>query len=688
MNLSLRHYYRRWLKNLLLFFIATAIFLTLCRVGFALHFGHFQNLVSDKKNLLHALFLGLRFDLIPLAYIYSLPFLLLHILYAIPGRLNVKFVRMSLVSVLCMGYFILLWLYVFDYAFYSYFQDHLNILFFGLYEDDTVATLISVWKSYNLPVWLTVVLVIHYVIYRFIKIVFSMYDFDIRAPRMRFRYPIVLVVGSVVFAFFARGNFGRIPLSFEDAHISSDEFINELSLNGVITLNRAIKIRKTFGRSEFDYLKQNGFKDWQAAYSATFGKNPSGIDLKESLIVKSPENIHAKAHPPHTVLVVMESFGSYWDDRQSSEFDILGELKKHFDEGLLFKNFLSSENGTIGSIVSVATSSVIRPGSRFLSESEFMNLPLDSSGHMPYKNAGYETHFVYGGKLGWRELGKYLKKQKYDHLWGADEIKEAMPELRNISARELGNEWGIFDEYLYTFIEDHLRTAVKPQFFLVLTTSNHPPFEYPSSYVPKPINLTTEIMSNMTVGKDLALKRFNSLQYANQKVGEFITRIRSSTHKDNMIISLTGDHSFWIANGVGNEQEFKRYSVPFFISTPNAYKPVKVNLEKFGSHEDIFPSLYHLSLSNQKYVKLGEDLFSDESHALNSSGLVATELGAYHNGSYWKWKDRKKQILEQTAETPELLKLKMHSLGLISITDLYLKGEKTRMKTDEENGRP
>src|SRR5690606_13408754 len=120
----------------------------------------------------------------------------------------------------------------------------------------------------------------------------------------------------------------------------------------------------------------------------------------------------------------------------------------------LFNNFQPAENGTIGSIVSVATSQVIRPGARFLSESQYMKTHLRSAGHLPFKDQGYDTNFLYGGKLGWRDLGKFLQAQGYDHLWGAEEVKEAMPELNNINAQELGNEWGIFDEYLYAFLAE------------------------------------------------------------------------------------------------------------------------------------------------------------------------------------------------------------------------------------------
>lgn len=686
MNLSFKHYYWRWIKNQLFLFAIMLSLMTIARLAFSIAFGDWTELQAQSGDFKTAMWLGLRYDLMPLAYINALPFILMNLGYLIPGKFTIKSIRFSVMSLFLFGYGSLIWLYIFDYAFYSYFQDHLNILFFGFFEDDTIALLTSVWKSYNLPLWLSVILFGHYIFYRLLKFLFSPFDFDLKTRKFDYRFLGCFGIGLVLIALFARGNFSRLPLSLEDAHISSNEFINELSLNGALTFNRALKIRKTFGKNKVNYLQSYGYENWEAAYETAFAKKPAGKDLIESLKSKSPLNVEAAKHPPHVVLIVMESFGTYWNNYHSPTFNILGSLEEHFRSGIYFKNFLSAENGTIGSLVSVANSQVIRPGARFLSESDFMRTPLDISGHLPYKNAGYETHFMYGGKLGWRDLGKYLAIQGYNNLWGADEIKEAMPELNNIEARDLGNEWGVFDEYLYTFIEEQLRTATKPQFFLVMTTSNHPPFEFPSSYNTLPLEMTAEIQNKVTVGQEIAQKRFLGMQYANQKVGEFLSKIKSTALNDKVVVALTGDHSYWIAKGVGSDEEFKRFAVPFYISVPERLAPKNVNTNNFGSHEDIFPSLYHLTLSEQEYIKLGEDLFSETGSAQNSAGIMANEAGAYHHGTFWNWKADAELILVPATQTPELLQLKQKAESLIGLTDLYLKEEKTRKRSVSGNG--
>jgi arylsulfatase A-like enzyme len=152
-------------------------------------------------------------------------------------------------------------------------------------------------------------------------------------------------------------------------------------------------------------------------------------------------------------------------------------------------------------------------------------------------------------------------------------------------------------------------------------------------------------------------------------------------------VALTGDHSYWIAKGVGSDEEFKRYAVPFFLSVPDRLKPKSYDQNNFGSHEDIFPTLYPLTLSEQEYLKLGEDLISEPGIAQNSAGIVADHNGAYHHGEYWNWKSLVELSLVQSKATPELELLKAKAESLIGLTDHYLKEEKARKSSVVKNGR-
>jgi len=195
MKLSFRHYYWRWLKNLTFLMLIFAVMMTLARIGFAFTFGDSSTLLSNTEILRKALWLGFRFDLMPLAYVNALPFILLNVAFFLPGKITIKSVRFLVVLFLCVGYFLIAWLYVFDYGFYSYFQEHLNVLVFGFFEDDTTALIITLYKNYNLLLWLTSVFILHYGLYKFIKFLFSPFEFDLKARPLNYRIALTFLGG-------------------------------------------------------------------------------------------------------------------------------------------------------------------------------------------------------------------------------------------------------------------------------------------------------------------------------------------------------------------------------------------------------------------------------------------------------------------------------------------------------------
>ncbi|MFN9116282.1 MAG: sulfatase-like hydrolase/transferase, partial [Bacteroidota bacterium] len=324
--------------------------------------------------------------------------------------------------------FVLVALMVCDLGFYSFFQEHINVLFFGLWEDDTSAVLTSIYKNYNLWLWIPLILLGVFAQWWLLGKWFKRERIDLfySQPLAREELSLVVVAGFVILAFLGRGNFTRLPLSIEDAHISDIESINELSVNGVIALNRALRIRREFGKEEVKYLSQQGYQQLSVAVSdiMTYRGQSSpitGWSGLDNLKKRTAPNPVLESMPPHVVVFMMESFSSMWWPFQN-ELPFLDTFKKHTEEDVLFLNFLSSENGTIGSVVAMATGLPLRPGARFLSEGQYMRTKLASSVHLPYKRAGYQTRFLYGGKLGWSQLGSYLQGQGWDVLEGAEHL--------------------------------------------------------------------------------------------------------------------------------------------------------------------------------------------------------------------------------------------------------------------------
>src|SRR5690606_14436344 len=100
-----------------------------------------------------------------------------------------------------------------------------------------------------------------------------------------------------------------------------------------------------------------------------------------------------------------------------------------------------------------------------------------------------------------------------------------------------GNHWGAYDEHLFEYAFKKLSATNKaPQFMFIQTTSNHTPFDLPSTYKPANIALSTEVKKRLLVDESLAIKNLNCLQYSNDCLGAFLDRIKHSSLAKNTIV--------------------------------------------------------------------------------------------------------------------------------------------------------
>jgi len=127
------------LKSMLIADIAFLFVMSIFRTVFFFRFADFAQLEGYGGDVFHAFLLGVRFDLSVIGYVQLLAFLILVVFYIL---------KKERLFVLAKSFFLLYFFVMFtlvsyilasDAGFYSYFQDHINILIFGIMDDDTVA---------------------------------------------------------------------------------------------------------------------------------------------------------------------------------------------------------------------------------------------------------------------------------------------------------------------------------------------------------------------------------------------------------------------------------------------------------------------------------------------------------------------------------------------------------------------
>lgn len=613
-------------------------------------------------ELLEAFFLGIRLDMSILAYIFSIPVILLFIAWLLNLRFLQKYLFLFFRLYFIIFITILFLLTIADLVYFSYFGEHSTLMIFGVIDDDTEALFNTALESYNIPFNLflgTSFLIFLY--YLIIKII-TKKDFYILKWGILKQFIFYIFIIMAV-AFFARGSLGTYPLARYIPDVSTDALINNLPQSPVHAIINSYKQYKKSKSGKIDIIKSVGYegKIDEAFMLHIQNKNIDGNNLLNNIKYKTARNEALKEKMPHVVVVMVESFGMPLLRHQSKSFDILGSLKKHFDEDILFTNFISSANGTIVSLEPVLLNTTALPSATAFAQSMYLNTSFKQASAKVYKDAGYETSFVYGGDLSWRNIGSFISRQGFDNMDG----RGAIASLLESDIESLSHDWGIFDEHVYDYVYKRLSRATTPQFIFILTTNNHPPHIIPNSYKSNKLEISKELKEEITGDLELSKKRFKDYAYALDVVGNFLDKIKASSLAKNSVVAITADN-----NTIEGIMHYKDYytqtkRIPFYIYLPQYLKPkTPINTTLASSHKDIFPTLYNLTLSDVNYTAIGTSLL-DENHihcGFNNAGVIIAKDGGF------KFKE---------AVSSEQKKCQEYYKATLAVTDYLIKSHKT-----------
>jgi phosphoglycerol transferase MdoB-like AlkP superfamily enzyme len=634
------------------------------RLIFFIYYSKGVNFNGLGFDILKAFYMGCYFDLSVLATLNAPAVVLFVLLFIIGKQSPLKLFFYSLKYYYTIFISVILALCCVDFYFYAYFKDHLNILVFGFFEDDTLALIKTFYENYNLFLMSCGIFAISTAVFFISKTILKLKSYAFTFSNIFFR---LLISAALVFSsiLMIRGGVGLLPIG-ERLDISSNSFLNKTALNCVFNLGRALEYKMKV--SDIDYIAKTGYENnIRQAFADFLGKDINTIPEKpeESLLFKTSANKKIENLKPNVILIIMESFANDLIKYNSEQFNVLGELKKHFDEDIVFHNFSSEGNITIKAIEATFLNVRRRPDSESLTQSKYAYKQYQFSAVAPYKQNGYEAFFLYGGNTGWRNMGTFASNLGFDKILSGNAKKYFAA----------SGCWGVYDEYLFDLAFETLSHNDNNKFIYVLTTTNHSPYTLPKDYKQLPLE-TSKSLKDATNDINRAQQRFATYQYSNEMLGRFIDKIKNSKYADNTIVAVTGDHSF---NAYRIESFFDEIRVPFYLYIPKSIRPKNVNTDVFGSHLDIMPTLYNLSLSNTKYMSEGIDLLSEnvannvihyENYIFDKNYAVSDDIFK-NNIVYYAFDD--KHNLVASNKKDEHKKLLRHFLSATAIADYLIK---------------
>lgn len=628
----------------LCFFMGTLVF-ALARLGLLFTYGSENLLTTSVKDLLHSFKIGFLFDLKTLAMLFS-PFFIVSFTGFIwrsekPFAWFEHYLRYIAFILLSVCLFIAL----INHYYYGNFGTHINIFIFSLFDGQTKAILASVWQDY--PV-IHLILGLSVFMWLFYKILTRAFSFSQRR-RLNPHISIKVVYVLCAFLFYAlvfRGSLQHHQLKFAATLFSNNALINQATLNGVASFFYAYKDRK----NDVTLVKVEN-ETGRKAYNTFFGTQvtPNNFSFG-TLFARTPKNSRLEKHPPNIVFIQMESMGTHFYLLHNKENNMLGRLAPHIKKDLFFTHFLTGGEGTLDAL----THFLIYSPFMYVPQSSLQNVQYVSSIAKPFKDAGYKTIFLTSAEAGWHNFAHFLPREFFDTVLGKQAILKMFPHGET-------EAWGIYDEYVFAYAYDLLKKTDKqgkPVFIYINTISNHSPYTIPSHYKSYSINIPKTLPNRMQQTKEKVKKILLTYQYANDHLGAFLSRIKKSPFAQKVIIGASGDHNQHelIARYSDYREKVLKHSVPFYLYVPKFYMKGKVADDtRVGSHKDIFPTLYHLALSNMRYINLGNDLLTKkpknllfgyyrDSFVLLPEGLIIT------NGKtpfFYPWTDRKKLLVSK-----------------------------------------
>ena len=606
------------------------------RASILFAYGNFGELNAYRYDILKSFIVGARFDMMVITYFLFLLILLALLTFAWWWR--TIFVKISRIWS-CIAVVLFSILLTCDFFYYRFFEAHFNLLIFGLVDDETQSILKSIWTDFPvIRIVLFLVLLSLLLCYIVKRIYRSAFLYRLSKGRISVYLFVAIIPLSL---FLMRGRLGMFPLRAEDGFHSKNQFLNQVSMNGIFLLKDAWTY---YHKNKLDpdidkMLTEAGFASDRELVSKYLNIPIDSItaDPLSYLIKTTDKDTFLVQNPPHVIIIQTEGMGLNYMNLQSASFQILGALEDELSHCIVFKNFMPYSGTTIHSLEGILTNSVLAP----ISLTNFYNTLILSSGLTPFKQAGYATSFVTGTKKAWRNLDVYIPAQGFDMYESRENIVHDVP-----GATE--NEWGAYDEFMFRQIRNKLDTVSRPQLIVAMSITNHSPYLPPPGYNAANIPVSADLKAKLANSDESFLKSFITFQYACNCLASFIRTIRNSDLADQTIIVITGDHSIKGIVPSSDNDMLGKHGVPLIMYVPERYlKNKTVDVTRWGSHKDIFPTVLNLALSEAHYYYLGNDLFSADlpnSFAIHPGVAALCNTGAIsmESNQMYQWDEHTK----------------------------------------------
>jgi len=337
-----------------------------------------------------------------------------------------------------------------------------------------------------------------------------------------------------------RSSFSHRPVNISSAAFSTSHLVNQLGINSTYSLGYAWyqtiaheqDPSEVYGKMKDEEVLRrirasNNIKEQQCTNPniPLLHYQPSGFPRQEKL---------------NLVIILEERMGAEYVGCLNG-LPLTPSLDRLSSQGLLFTNLYCTGTRTVRGIEAIISGFLPTPGTSVLklgrAQSNFFSIAE------VLRRRGYMTEFIYGGKSTFDNMKASFLGNGFTRIY----------EQADFASPVFTGTWGVSDEDL--FDEAHkifMAHAEKPFFALVLTTSNHDPFEFPDGRI--------------QLYEQPKMTRHNAIKYADYALGKFFEQARQAPYFANTVFLIIADHSTRLR---GEDLiPLKKFHIPGLIIAP------------------------------------------------------------------------------------------------------------------------
>jgi phosphoglycerol transferase MdoB-like AlkP superfamily enzyme len=552
---------------------------------------------ADALLLARAALHGSRFDMAIAAWLVA-PLALWWLWRPAPKRVEKRLVFAAFLVSSLLGIFAL----VAEVEFYKEFQMRLGPLafeYFSTNEEHNAIVLGMVWHGYPVLRWTL-----------FCLVVWAAFAFGSRrlfreAPgetvSLKTHGPATLIlITCTVLAI--RGGLGAAPLRWGDAFFSHNAYANQMAMNGLwAMIDTARHAAKDKGESSKWMKRMPVDEAVLTTREIVLLPGEKLVDAdKFPLLRTSPPNEMLVRKPRNVVLVLMESFSARFNDAIGADFGATPNFAALARESILYDRAFSVSTHTAPGVFGTLCSFPILPDAGYvmkspLGQQKFRSLPRI------FSENGFETLFLYNGQFSWDNKEGFFRHEGIQRFIGRHDFKNPV---------FVDPDWGVSDQDVFDRAVSEFNDMSahgKPFFSVILTLSNHAPFNLPQVDGLEPIR-----------NGGAQNQRLNGVHYADWALGRFMDMAREQPWHDDTLFVFTGDHGFGIPPKL-TELSLLHMHVPLMFHAPALFKRKGEVRHGVAGHLDILPTIIGLMGFDTPHQAFGRDLFrlpqDDKGHA-------------------------------------------------------------------------